>query len=256
MVEGSSAVRVVSNLVLGNQARGIYVAASEDTLVCANTVSGTQVGAAIDCSGMPRSGKRLAHVRVVDNLLVDNLGRDDLLLLRENGRDIVDLRVDHDLFWRAGGAASIWWGDDARTGWSGASYHSLSGWASVSDKGAGCVQADPRLRGWVPSASSPADGAGARVDGVTNDNRGTAFADPPTIGALQPGAPLAGEAWAKSTWSGSPVMADSGAPAHRCGIASALGALVFALGLAALGQRRPAARSTSATRSGSPPAER
>jgi hypothetical protein len=100
-------------------------------------------------------------------------------------------------------------------------------------------------------------GAGTRSDGVDADYRGTAYLDPPAIGALQSGPPLTGDAWTATSWGQAPEAERSTAPAHRCGIASALGLLALALASAARRQRRePPRRSISATRSGSPPAER
>lgn len=240
MIEGSRAVRVSANLVDGNVGRGIYVAASEDVLIAHNTVTRTGTYAAIEVSGMPRAGRRLADVRLSGNLLTDNRGSNDLLLLRENGGDIARIQVDHTLVHRAGGAR-IWWGRDGRHGWDGAQYASVAAWRAAAGGGVGCIERDPRLDGGsTPAADSPARGAAVRLDGVEADHQGAPMGDPPTIGAIQGSGGVAGwRASGDDAGSGRVAPATTaGGSSGGCGLGSGVALALSAIALLSARARR------------------
>ncbi len=176
MFEASANGMLVGNLVVDNDRRGIYVSASDNVSVWHNVVRGTKTQSAIDISGMPRAGKTLRHVEVMNNIVADSTCQDDLIMVKENGTDIVDLRCDYNLFYRTGGAVSLWWGLDGRGGWAGTRYSTVASWQTAFGA-THSRQADPKFTSitlLIPSADSPVVNAGLTRSGVTTDYAGNA----------------------------------------------------------------------------------
>jgi parallel beta-helix repeat protein len=243
MIEASSDVTVVDNLVSGNDRRGIYVAASDHVRVWMNTITGTLTQAAVDVSGMPRAGRTLTDVELAGNIIANNACQTDLLMVEENGTDIVDLRCDYQLFYRPGGSVALWRGLDARGGWAGTTYATLAAWQAAFGGGAHCLQADPRFAtgSLVPGAGSPAIDHGVSCPGVGDDYLGNArpagAAD--DIGAYEVGGAPGGTyteasgadalGSVESNAISSPIRA-AGGSGHGCGLgAGALALLALTL---------------------------
>ncbi len=127
MFECSKNVVASGNKVVRNDARGVYVSGSDDVEVSDNLVLGTKRLAAIDVSGMPRAGKTLTNVKILGNILIENQGDRDMLILKENGTDIKGITVDGNLVVRTGGLR-LWWGADGRGNWAGATYATMADW--------------------------------------------------------------------------------------------------------------------------------
>ncbi|MBA2482073.1 MAG: right-handed parallel beta-helix repeat-containing protein [Planctomycetes bacterium] len=253
MFEASSNGLLVNNLVIDNDRRGIYVSASDNVNVWHNAVVGTRTQTAIDVSGMPRAGKSLRNIEVANNIVAGNLCQDDLMMVKENGTDIVDLRCDHNLFYRSSGPVSLWWGLDGRGGWSGTRYTSVSAWQTAFGA-RNSRQADPRFAagGFIPMAGSPAIDAGILCVGVSSDHAGNARTAGPAcdIGAYEQQQQVASGTTGGTTTSGSSTggttssiatsgsgsaVSEGGTPtkAGGCGLGSGLAllALACALGL-------------------------
>ncbi|MBA3708279.1 MAG: right-handed parallel beta-helix repeat-containing protein, partial [Planctomycetes bacterium] len=174
MFEASANGVLVDNLIIGNDRRGIYVSASDNVSVWHNVVRGTKTQTAIDISGMPRAGKTLRHIEVMNNIVADSVCQDDLMIVKENGGDILDIRCDYNLFYRTSGTVSLWWGLDGRGGWAGTRYSTVAAWQTAFGT-THSRQADPRLgTGLVPSTDSPAVDAGIPRSAVATDYAGNA----------------------------------------------------------------------------------
>lgn len=146
MVECSRNVVIEGCVIRGNDLRGVYIASSDQVDVVGNTFWGNRGDTALDISGMPRTGATLTAVRALNNLFVDNLGKRDLMVLQENGTDIVGLRLDHNVFHRGGGTPLLWYGLDGRSGWRGTTYTSLPAWCAATPHDDASLQGDARLR--------------------------------------------------------------------------------------------------------------
>ncbi len=188
MVEASKNVTIANNVIADNDRRGVYVAASDDVMVVLNTVTGTRTQNAIDVSGMPRAGKTLTNVTICSNLVSGNACQHDLMMVKENGTDIVGLHCDYNLFYRSTGSVALWWGLDGRGGWAGTTYPTVVAWKAAFAGSTHCLQADPLLvSGQALAANSPAIDAGCDAPGVTDDFGGNPRAGSNDIGALEYG---------------------------------------------------------------------
>ncbi|MBA2480154.1 MAG: right-handed parallel beta-helix repeat-containing protein, partial [Planctomycetes bacterium] len=144
MLEVSKRVTVENNVVMDNDIRGIYVSASNDVDILANTIVANRGYHAVDIAGMPRSGASLTNVRFSGNCVSGNLGQRDLFIVKENGTDIVGLRCDNNLFHRPTGVV-LHWALDGRGGWAGRDYPSLAAWQEATEFDDASVESDPRF---------------------------------------------------------------------------------------------------------------
>jgi parallel beta-helix repeat protein len=189
ILEGSRNATVVGNLVSRNDRRGIYISASDDVKVWNNTITGTVDYAGLDIAGMPRGGKTLKNIEVFNNIFADNLAQHDLRVLKENGTDIVNIRVDNNLYQRANGL-KLWTGLDGRGGWTGTTYASLGAWQGATAHDDRGIQGDPRFvdaasGNWRLASGSPAINVGRALTVTGVDLFGAAR---PQGGALDLGA--------------------------------------------------------------------
>ncbi|MBA3684973.1 MAG: right-handed parallel beta-helix repeat-containing protein [Planctomycetes bacterium] len=175
MVEISSNASVYNNLVYHNDIRGIYVSASNGVRVHHNTIVGNRGYAALEVGGMPRSGYSLSDVSVGNNLICDNTGQYDTLMVKENGGDIVRLSCDSNLYWRGGGALALAWCADSRGGYVGTRASSIADWKARSPHDAGGLSALPGFTSsaYHLSATSPAINRAAWMSYVTADCDGS-----------------------------------------------------------------------------------
>jgi parallel beta-helix repeat protein len=145
MTEGSKNGLVMNNIVSNNDERGIYISCSDTIKVCNNTVVGQRGYSGIDLGGMPRTGKTLSNISVYNNVISRGASRYDISIIKENGTDVRGLICDYNCVWRSSGAVSLWNGLDARGGWSGTTYSSLTAWRNSTPYSDNCVQADPQF---------------------------------------------------------------------------------------------------------------
>jgi parallel beta-helix repeat protein len=174
MTEGSKNGLLMNNVISGQEKMGIYVSASDDIRVYNNTVTGTRGVAAISVSGMPRTGKTLSNIQVHNNILSNNVGTNDLYIIKENGSDIWNIACDFNCIYRSSGAVALWWGADSRGGFSGKLFSTVGTWNMGTPFDDHSLQADPQYvvgsgADFAVKATSPAVNAGALLSAVVND---------------------------------------------------------------------------------------
>ena len=195
ILEGSKNGMVCGNLVAKNDRRGIYISASDDVKVWANTLVGNIGHATLDVSGMPRSGKTLKNIEVMNNLFANNTAGMDLMILKENGSDIVNIRANNNLYQNSNGL-KLRVSADSRGDWAGTTYTSLSAWKAGTIFDDNGVQGDPRFvdaagGDYRLGSGSPAIDAGRALTGLTT---GLGGATRPLGGVLDIGCYEAGAA--------------------------------------------------------------
>jgi parallel beta-helix repeat protein len=110
MLEVTERASCQNNLVINNDYRGIYVASSWDCDIINNTVAYTQLYHGIDLHGMPREGAKLVNNYVANNILYNNNTEDDIEVLNENGRDVMNNTCDHNVIFRQNGGIKLRYG--------------------------------------------------------------------------------------------------------------------------------------------------
>lgn len=116
MIEVSEKASIQNNLVINNDYRGIYIAASWDCDVVNNVVAYTQLHHGIDLNGMPRQGARLTNNYVANNILYDNNTADDMEILDDNGTDVRNNVADYNIIYRSNGNIKMRYGSNIYTG--------------------------------------------------------------------------------------------------------------------------------------------
>ena len=133
--EASENGLIINNVLVNNERRGIYLAASNHTRVYNNTIIGTRGFAAAEIGGMPRGGKTLLNNEFINNIICGTKAVRDFIVYVERPGEIENNRSDFNCFWRPGGTYNFIFQAytiaGARAKYSAKRYGDLASWSKI-----------------------------------------------------------------------------------------------------------------------------
>lgn len=169
---------IYNNVVAGNSVRGIYIAASSDTLVAHNLVTGTTGSRAgievfgVDLNSSDTRRHYLKNIRVLNNILYDNPSTWDLFMTLNDGTYASGNSSDHNLIYSAGRSPQLRSFDLLAN--TGVPYASVAEWQAETGWDGQSVFESPQFEiaagdAYIPGSTSPVLNAGVALPEVATD---------------------------------------------------------------------------------------